>query len=75
MKRYQAIFFDWDGTAVQSRGADPSRVLAAMERVLLGGTKLVIVSGTTYGNLCSGNLGELLSPPCSSEPLSGARPR
>lgn len=61
MKRYKAIFFDWDGTAVQCRHADPRRVLAAMERVLLGGTILVIVSGTTYGNLCEGRLEELLS--------------
>lgn len=63
MKRYQAIFFDWDGTAVTSRRADPSRVVGLMEPILLGGTKLVIVSGTTYPNLCSGRLAELLSVP------------
>ena len=62
MKRYKAIFFDWDGTAVESRRADAGRVLAAMERVLQGGTKLVVVSGTTYSNLCGGKLGELLPP-------------
>lgn len=63
MKRYQAIFFDWDGTAVTSRHADPNRIAAAMERVLLEGTRLVVVSGTTYGNLCGGRLGTLLSVP------------
>lgn len=62
MKNYQAIFFDWDGTAVEARRADATRVLAAMKRLLLGGVKLVIVSGTTYGNLCGGGLAELLPP-------------
>lgn len=59
---YKAIFFDWDGTAVENRTADATRVLAAMERLLLAGKKLVIISGTTYQNICGGRLEQLLSP-------------
>lgn len=61
MRQYDAIFFDWDGTAVPSRHADTSRIISAMEKILVNGTKLIIVSGTTYGNICSGKLEELLS--------------
>lgn len=59
---FKAIFFDWDGTAVQNRTADATRVLAAMEKLLLNGRKLIIISGTTYENICGGNLESLLSP-------------
>lgn len=57
---YKAVFFDWDGTAVPSRYADASRVLSAMEKVLRKGIKLIIVSGTTYENICGGKLEQLL---------------
>lgn len=63
MKQYKAIFFDWDGTAVESRRADATRVVAAMERVLRKGVKLVVVSGTTYNNICSGSIEKCLSVP------------
>ncbi len=63
MKPYKAIFFDWDGTAVTSRRADAARVIAAMEKVLMQGTRLVVVSGTTYNNISAGKLEEQLSAP------------
>lgn len=62
IRNYQAVFFDWDGTAVMSRRADASEVLAAMTDVMRSGVKLVIISGTTYENICGGRLGELLPP-------------
>ena len=46
-KKYKAIFFDWDGTAVMSRQAPVEEVVAAMKPLLQQGVKLVIVSGTT----------------------------
>jgi len=47
-KKYKAIFFDWDGTAVMSRQAPVEEAVAAMKPLLASGVKLVIVSGTTY---------------------------
>ena len=50
-KKYKAIFFDWDGTAVMSRQAPVEEAVAAMKPLLASGVKLVIVSGTTYAKL------------------------
>lgn len=56
--RYKAIFFDWDGTAVESRKA-PAADAAVHMKVLLGkGIKLIIISGTTYDNIAGGRLHE-----------------
>lgn len=44
VKKYKAIFFDWDGTAVTSRTAPVEDAAAAMKPLLQQGTKLVIVS-------------------------------
>ena len=44
-KKYKAIFFDWDGTAVTSRTAPVEDAVVAMKPLLQQGTKLVIVSG------------------------------
>ena len=47
MKKYKAIFFDWDGTAVLSRTAPVDEVVVPMKKLLAQGIRLVIVSGTT----------------------------
>ena len=57
-KKYKAIFFDWDGTAVMSRQAPVEEVVAAMKPLLQQGVKLVIVSGTTYDKIAKGKLHE-----------------
>ena len=41
-KKYKAIFFDWDGTAVTSRTAPVEDAVVAMKPLLQQGTKLVI---------------------------------
>ena len=43
-KKYKAIFFDWDGTAVTSRTAPVEDAVAAMKPLLQQGTKLVTIS-------------------------------
>lgn len=55
-KSYRAIFFDWDGTAVENREAPVDEVAAAMKPLLAQGIKLVIVSGTTYEKIAGGRL-------------------
>jgi hydroxymethylpyrimidine pyrophosphatase-like HAD family hydrolase len=60
-KSYRAVFFDWDGTAVQSRTADDSKVIEAMNNLLLKGVDLLIISGTTYGNISGGHLEDRFS--------------
>lgn len=56
MKKYKAIFFDWDGTAVMSRKASVNEAVKAMKGLLSKGVRLVIVSGTTYENIASGRI-------------------
>lgn len=56
MKKYKAIFFDWDGTAVTSRSAPADEVAACMKPLLQKGIKLVVVSGTTIENIAGGKL-------------------
>ena len=58
MKSYRAIFFDWDGTAVQNRSAPVDEAVAAMAPLLDRGVCLLIISGTTYGNIDGGRLHE-----------------
>lgn len=55
-KRYKAVFFDWDGTAVLSRKAPVQEAAAAMGPLLRQGMRLVIVSGTTMENIAGGEL-------------------
>lgn len=59
-KKYKAIFFDWDGTAVESRRAPVDDVLPPMIKLLEQGVKLAIISGTTYENIAYGKLHELI---------------
>jgi len=56
VKKYEAILFDWDGTAVESRKAPTDRVIPHMAALLKQGVVLVIVSGTTYENIDGGQL-------------------
>ncbi|MHC5375086.1 HAD family hydrolase [Enterococcus sp. LJL120] len=60
-KKYKAIFFDWDGTAVLSRNAPVDEIIAAMKQLLEKEIRLVIVSGTTYENIAGGKLHEYFS--------------
>ncbi|MCE5236730.1 MAG: HAD family hydrolase [Clostridiaceae bacterium] len=62
MKRYRAIFFDWDGTAVISRSAPADAVAAAMAPLLTKGIYLFIISGTTYPNIAGGQLERYFPP-------------
>lgn len=56
LKKYKAIFFDWDGTAVLSRKASAREAIEAIRPLLQKGIKLVIVSGTTIENIAGGKL-------------------
>ena len=56
MKKYKAILFDWDGTAVVSRKASAKEAIAAMKPLLAKGVPLAIISGTTYENIAGGKL-------------------
>lgn len=56
MKKYKAIFFDWDGTAVMSRKAPVEEAVTAIRPLLEQGVKLVIVSGTTIDNIAGGKI-------------------
>lgn len=58
MKKYKAIFFDWDGTAVTSRKAPVDEVVKPMKQLLKNGVKLAIISGTTIENIANGRLPE-----------------
>jgi hydroxymethylpyrimidine pyrophosphatase-like HAD family hydrolase len=55
VKKYSAVFFDWDGTAVLSRKAPVDNIIDVMAK-LLGKIPLVIISGTTYENIAGGEL-------------------
>lgn len=56
MKKYSAIMFDWDGTAVTSRKAPADEACAVMKPLLAKGIPLVIISGTTYEKIADGKL-------------------
>jgi trehalose/maltose hydrolase-like predicted phosphorylase len=50
-RRFEAVVFDWDGTAVPDRGADASGVRSRVERLSAAGMDLVVVSGTHVANV------------------------
>ena len=50
-RRFEAIVFDWDGTAVPDRQADAGAVRALVEELCALGMDLAIVSGTHVGNV------------------------
>ena len=55
-RRFEAVAFDWDGTAVPDRAADAERVRALVEALCAAGLDLLIVSGTHVRNV-HGQLG------------------
>ncbi|HEY5145004.1 MAG TPA: glycosyl hydrolase family 65 protein [Solirubrobacteraceae bacterium] len=55
-RRFEAIVFDWDGTAVADRRADATRVRRLVEEACAVGLELAIVSGTHVDNV-DGQLG------------------
>ena len=56
VKKYKAVFFDWDGTAVMSRKAPVDDAVTAMAPLLDAGVKLAIISGTTIENIAGGEI-------------------
>jgi trehalose/maltose hydrolase-like predicted phosphorylase len=55
-RRFEAIVFDWDGTAVPDRSADASELRALIEGLTLRGLDLIVITGTHVGNV-DGQLG------------------
>jgi trehalose/maltose hydrolase-like predicted phosphorylase len=50
-RRFEAIVFDWDGTAVPDRGADAGRLRMLVEELCARGMHLGVVTGTHLGNV------------------------
>jgi trehalose/maltose hydrolase-like predicted phosphorylase len=50
-RRFEAVVFDWDGTAVPDRHADARRLRALVERLCPLGMDLIVVTGTHVGNV------------------------
>jgi hypothetical protein len=48
--RFEAVIFDWDGTAVPDRRADAGLVRARVEQLNAASVHLFIVSGTHVAN-------------------------
>jgi hypothetical protein len=50
-RRFEAVVFDWDGTAVRDRRADATRIRMLVEQACASGLELAVVSGTHVGNV------------------------
>ena len=50
-RRFEAIVFDWDGTAVPDRAAEAGRLRHLVEELCALGLHLAIVTGTHLGNV------------------------
>jgi len=50
-RRFEAVVFDWDGTAVPDRSADATAVRHLVEEASRVGLELAIVTGTHVGNV------------------------
>ena len=50
-RRFEAIVFDWDGTAVPDRQADAGAVRDAIEALCALGMQIAVISGTHAGNV------------------------
>ena len=61
-QRFEAVVFDWDGTAVPDRTADSSAVRGTIEALCAAGMDLAVVTGTHLGNV-DGQLGARPSGP------------
>jgi trehalose/maltose hydrolase-like predicted phosphorylase len=55
-RRFEAVVFDWDGTAVPDRAADASELRSLVEELTALGFDLVVITGTHVGNV-DGQLG------------------
>src|SRR5919197_3353211 len=55
-RRFEAVVFDWDGTAVPDRAADASELRSLVEELCALGLDLVVITGTHVGNV-DGQLG------------------
>ncbi len=50
-RRFEAIVFDWDGTAVPDRRADTTELRRVIEELCAQGVDVAVVSGTHVGNV------------------------
>ena len=50
-RRFEAILFDWDGTAVADRSADATELRRLIEELCAHGLELGVVTGTHVGNV------------------------
>jgi trehalose/maltose hydrolase-like predicted phosphorylase len=50
-RRFEAIVFDWDGTAVPGRQADADELRALVEELCELGLDLIVITGTHVGNV------------------------
>ena len=55
-RRFEAVVFDWDGTAVPDRAADASHLRELIEKLCALGLDLAVITGTHVGNV-DGQLG------------------
>jgi len=55
-RRFEAVVFDWDGTAVPDRQADATRLRELVEELCPLGLELAVITGTHVGNV-DGQLG------------------
>jgi hypothetical protein len=55
-RRFEAIVFDWDGTAVPDRQADAGALRALVDELSAFGLDLAVITGTRVGNV-DGQLG------------------
>ncbi len=77
-RRFEAIVFDWDGTAVPNRQADARQLRDLVEQLSAGGLDLYVVTGTHVGNV-DGQLGARPAraghPALLRQPRLGSLPR
>jgi trehalose/maltose hydrolase-like predicted phosphorylase len=50
-RRFEALVFDWDGTAVPDRQADAGRLRELVEDLCAAGMDLAVITGTHVGNV------------------------
>jgi trehalose/maltose hydrolase-like predicted phosphorylase len=50
-RRFEAVVFDWDGTAVPDRAADTLDLRRAIEELCAVGMDMIVVTGTHVGNV------------------------
>ncbi|MEX2464528.1 MAG: hypothetical protein WD428_01500, partial [Gaiellaceae bacterium] len=50
-RRFEAVVFDWDGTAVPDRQADAGKLRAVVEELCALGMELGVITGTHVGNV------------------------